>query len=203
VARISSEQALMVTVLADTDIRGAQLTALAQVLLFPENRTQAGFAALVERELLQWGHARVGKKDDSDRGAAIIQFLDAVFQLTCIYPLSFEFSQNLLVFLAENIYSNRFGNFLLASRAIREEDRDCIKKCESVWAELARLTSDTRTAPLYLNPFYVDFKECDIYELKQFPSTKSLRIWNGFFFKKLKEKNADYHIFHRYQQIYS
>jgi hypothetical protein len=49
----------------------------------------------------------------------------------------------------------------------------------------------------------VDFKECDIYELKQFPSAKSLRIWNGFFFKRLKDKNPDYHIFHRYQQIHS
>jgi len=118
VARVTGEQSQVVTILADTDIRGAQLVALAQVLLFPENRTLNGFGALLERELLQWGHAR-GKKEEPDRGAAIIQFLDAVFQLTCIYPLSFEFNQNYLVFLAENVFSNRFGNFLLASRAIK------------------------------------------------------------------------------------
>jgi len=54
----------------------------------------------------------------------------------------------------------------------------------------------------YLNPFYVDFKECDIYELKQYPSLKHLKIWNGFFFKKFRLKNPDYSIFSRYQQLY-
>jgi hypothetical protein len=120
VSRLATDQSMMVTILADSDMRGAQLTALAQVLLFPENRTLAGFGALVERELLQWGQSKA-KKEEPDRGAAVIQFLDAVFQLTCIYPLSFEFNQNLLVVLAENVYSNRFGNFLLVSKAIKEE----------------------------------------------------------------------------------
>lgn len=121
VSRITAEQAQMITILADCDARAAQLVVLAQVLLFPENRTIDGFGALMEREVLQWG--RAGKKEEGDRGAAVIQLLDAVFQLTCIYPLSFEFSQNLLVLLAEHVYSNRFGNFLLAARAIRDDDR--------------------------------------------------------------------------------
>jgi hypothetical protein len=53
----------MITILADTDIRGAQLAALVQVLLFPEYRTLSGFGELMERELLQWGHVRGGKKE--------------------------------------------------------------------------------------------------------------------------------------------
>lgn len=36
-----------VTVLADTEVRGAQLVALAQVLLFPECRTIKGFGDLL------------------------------------------------------------------------------------------------------------------------------------------------------------
>lgn len=44
---MTGEQSQVVTILADTDIRGAQLVALAQVLLFPENRTLNGFGALL------------------------------------------------------------------------------------------------------------------------------------------------------------
>ena len=51
-----------VTVLADTEVRGAQLVSLCQVLLFPECRTFKGFGELVEREFLQWGGMRVSAK---------------------------------------------------------------------------------------------------------------------------------------------
>jgi Myotubularin-like phosphatase domain len=44
ITRMSNEQTLMITIIADSDIRGAQLTALAQVLLFPEYRTLVGFS---------------------------------------------------------------------------------------------------------------------------------------------------------------
>ena len=74
---------------------------------------------------MQWGASRssvMGKKEsEPDRGPALIQFLDAVYQLTNIYPLSFEFRQTFLVFLAEQIYSNHFGNFLLLSKTLKEE----------------------------------------------------------------------------------
>ena len=63
----------------------------------------------------------MGKKDNEpDRGPALIQFLDAVYQLTTIYPLSFEFQQTFLILIAEQIYSNRYGNFLLLSKAYRD-----------------------------------------------------------------------------------
>ena len=44
-----SNHSAHVTVLADTEVRGAQLVALSQVLLFPECRTIKGFGDLVER----------------------------------------------------------------------------------------------------------------------------------------------------------
>jgi hypothetical protein len=52
----------MITILADSDIRGGQLAALAQVLLFPEYRTLSGLSELMERELLQWGYPKGQKK---------------------------------------------------------------------------------------------------------------------------------------------
>lgn len=80
-----------VTILGDSDVRTAQLVALCQVLLFPECRSVKGFGELVEREFLQWGGFRSALKKDAepDRGTALIQFFDCVFQLLSIYPLSF------------------------------------------------------------------------------------------------------------------
>lgn len=49
ITKLSNDQTLMITILADTDVRGAQITALAQVLLFPEYRTLNGFSELIER----------------------------------------------------------------------------------------------------------------------------------------------------------
>jgi myotubularin-related protein 1/2 len=70
---------------------------------------------------LQWGGQRSAQKKEAeaDRGPAFIQFLDCVFQLTNIYPLSFQFRQSLLVFLAEQVYSNHFGNFLILSKTLK------------------------------------------------------------------------------------
>lgn len=81
-----------VTILSDTEIRSAQLSALTQVLLFPECRTLEGFRELLQRQFLQWGSSGVKKEAEGDRGPGLIQFLDAVYQLTVIYPLSFQFS---------------------------------------------------------------------------------------------------------------
>lgn len=47
VSRVVNEQSQMITILADSDIRGGQLAALAQVLLFPEYRTLSGFGELM------------------------------------------------------------------------------------------------------------------------------------------------------------
>lgn len=138
---------------------------------------------------------------EPDRGTALIQFLDCVFQLTSIYPLSFEFSQGLLIFLAEQVYSNRFGNFLLVSKVVKEEERKSILCCGCVWRTVQSWVEQPELACYYLNPFYVDYRECDIYELKQMPSVKQLRVWSGFFFKKFREGNVDYHLFFRHNQL--
>lgn len=33
------------------------------------------------------------------------------------------------------------------------------------------------------------------------PSMKQLKIWSGFFFKKFRDNNPDYHLFHRYNKL--
>jgi hypothetical protein len=52
-----------VTILADSEPRGAQIAALVQVLLFPENRTVLGLGQIIETEFLQIGHSKAFKRD--------------------------------------------------------------------------------------------------------------------------------------------
>lgn len=77
---------------------------------------------LVDKEWLAYGHKfqdRIGqassKSNDAERSPIFIQFLDAVFQLLNQFPSAFEFSERLLVMLAESLYSGRFGNFIYNS----------------------------------------------------------------------------------------
>lgn len=96
------------------------MVSLAQVMMDPTYRTIAGFWSLVEKEWLLFGHPfnqRVGLKAGSNNGKAshvspvFLQFLDAVHQLVRQFPLSFEFNDFFLQFLAYHHVSNRFQDF--------------------------------------------------------------------------------------------
>eukprot|EP00108_Taenia_solium_P002239 TsM_000999000 transcript=TsM_000999000 gene=TsM_000999000 len=97
-----------------------QMVSLAQVMMDPTYRTVSGFWALVEKEWLLFGHPfnqRVGQKAEGNNGKAshvspvFLQFLDAVHQLVRQFPLSFEFNDFFLQFLAYHHVSNRFHDF--------------------------------------------------------------------------------------------
>lgn len=124
-------EGLNVTLMSDWDVRSAQISALVQIISRPESRTIAGFANLIEREFLHfsnWHNPLSKKEKGEEKGIAIIQFLDCVFQLAGVYPLSFEFNEDLLTYLATHVYSRKYGNFLFATRVNSEEDRlRCIK----------------------------------------------------------------------------
>ncbi|KAH8060288.1 phosphatidylinositol-3,5-bisphosphate 3-phosphatase [Aureococcus anophagefferens] len=73
------------------------VAALAQLLLDAECRTMRGFARLVEKDFVAFGHPFAtrlahGRERGGDRGAddqaapILVQFLDAAFQLTALFP---------------------------------------------------------------------------------------------------------------------
>ena len=85
----------------------------------PFYRTIEGFAVLVEKEWISFGHqfairngCDVRKEKKKDRSPIFIQFLHAVHQMTMQYPTAFEFNNNFLLFLCSEIYSNKYGTFL-------------------------------------------------------------------------------------------
>lgn len=48
-----------------------------------------------------------------------------------------------------------------------------------IWAKIAKFKQQ------FTNPFYVDFKECDIYELKRNVGMKNYRLWGSFFLRDI------------------
>jgi hypothetical protein len=61
-----------------------------------------------------------------------LQFLDCVYQILHQLPNSFEFNENLLLFISEHLQSGLFGNFLCNSQKERDELR-VKKNCISLW----------------------------------------------------------------------
>lgn len=68
---------------------------------------------------MRLGHYDRNYKEEQ-RSPVFIQYLDCVRQLLIQFPLHFEYNQELLLFLAEEVYLNKYGTFL----GNCERDRD-------------------------------------------------------------------------------
>lgn len=97
--------------------RTAQVSALTQLLLDGYYRTTRGFLSLIDKEFSQMGHMFARRhntliKEKGSQSPILLQFLDAVQNLSKQNPCCFEFSPNLLVDLAILSYCGLFANFL-------------------------------------------------------------------------------------------
>ncbi|XP_063832173.1 myotubularin-related protein 5-like [Ostrinia nubilalis] len=104
----------------------AQISSLAQICLDPYYRTLEGFRILVEKEWLAMGHkfqqrSNIAATPQQGFTPTFLMFLDAVHQLQKQFPLSFEFNEYYLRFVAYHSVSCRFRTFLLDSEAQRAE----------------------------------------------------------------------------------
>ena len=121
--------------------RTAQVCSIAQLLIDPFYRTFAGFATLVEKEWCAFGHQfhkRSGHGNmnytDDQRSPIFIQFLDCIWQVWNQNPSAFEFNEEFLIFLADSLYSCKFGTFLYNCERQRTE-ANSPDQTISVWAE--------------------------------------------------------------------
>jgi hypothetical protein len=135
--------------------RTPQLVATSQILLDPYYRTFMGFAVLVEKDWLSFGHqfakrsGMIPKKNDgeNERSPIFLQFLDCIYQLMYQFPNEFEFNSEFLLFIAKNYNVNLFGTFMFNN----EEERVKSKAKEttpSVWTYLLNNKEQ------YTNPSY-------------------------------------------------
>ena len=84
-------------------------------------RTYDGFAVLVEKDFLSFGHPfqwRCGHgydsqtRPDNEISPIFLQFLDCCYQLVSQFPHYFEYSTKYIQVVADHVYSCRFGTFL-------------------------------------------------------------------------------------------
>uniref|UniRef100_A0A4X2K2D9 Myotubularin n=1 Tax=Vombatus ursinus TaxID=29139 RepID=A0A4X2K2D9_VOMUR len=110
--------------------RTAQLTSLAMLMLDSYYRTITGFEVLIQKEWISFGHkfaSRIGHGEknyaDTDRSPIFLQFMDCVWQMSKQFPTAFEFNEQFLITILDNLYSCRFGTFLFNSEYAREKEQ--------------------------------------------------------------------------------
>ena len=134
--------------------RTSQLSSLSQILLDPFFRTINGFAVLIEKDWLSFGHQfalrngiSIKQSSEEQSSPIFLQFLDAVHQLQLQYPNSFEFNEKFLIFLAKVHNLNLYGTFMFNNDKHRETN-NAKETTISVWTEIYRNVDP------YLNIYY-------------------------------------------------
>ena len=161
--------------------RTAQVCSLVQIILDPYFRTIEGFAVLIEKDWVSFGHKFAsrngceisnGKIKKKERSPIFIQFLHAVYQITIQYPTAFEFNSYFLLFLCDEIYSNKYGTFLFNNekeKIINNAKNSMI----SIWSDVFYNKNK------YTNYLYRPMNGT----INVKGEMKYLNIWNDFFFK--------------------
>lgn len=139
--------------------RTAQVCALAQLMLDGYYRTLEGFAALVEKDWVAFGHLFArrtghgnGNVNDDQRAPIFLQFIECVWQLMQQAPRAFEYSESLLLETLDAVYSCKYGTFLGNSERARRDMR-VRETTSSLWGDV--LAPGRRAA--FTNPAYAPF----------------------------------------------
>ena len=118
------------------------LSSIVQIILEPYYRTLRGFAVLIEKEWISFGFPfslRNSFKNDNTKkkesSPIFILFLFIVYQFIFQFPNLFEFNEEFLLFLTEEIYTNKFGTFLFDSEKSLEEKKGK-EITVSIWSEI-------------------------------------------------------------------
>ncbi|XP_016384679.1 myotubularin-related protein 9-like isoform X1 [Sinocyclocheilus rhinocerous] len=158
------------------------VSSLAQLVLDPASRTVTGFLCLLEREWIQAGHPFQQRCAHSAYSHARLKqecpifllLLDCVWQVWRQFPLALEFSEALLLRLAQEVYASNYGTFLCNSEQERcaagvKENTHCLFQ--------SLLKPDIEEQ--YLNPLY------EPTDLAIWPSVhpQSLQLWTGMFLR--------------------
>ena len=111
--------------------RTSQLCALSQILLDKYYRTLNGFICLIEKDWISFGHQfryrngfysnfEENVHNENEFSPIFLQWLDAVYQLMTQNYQKFEFSFNLILFIAEELFSGKYGTFMFNNDKERE-----------------------------------------------------------------------------------
>ena len=163
--------------------RTSQLSALSQILLDKYYRTLKGFIVLIEKDWLSFGHQfriRNGfcPKEKRDEFSPIfIQWLDCIYQIIEQNCSKFEFNVNLLNYIAERIYTGKYGTFLFNSEKERKEN-NAKETTISIWNDILEKENE------FKNPIYDEKNEKEIQI-----NYKKIKLWKEYFLRFEKRKN--------------
>ena len=157
--------------------RTSQVCSLVQIILDPYFRTLEGFAVLVEKDWVSFGHQFAIRngcelKPSKERSPIFIQFLHAVYQMIVQYPTAFEFNSYFLLFLSEQIYSNKYGTFLFNCEKEKINNK-AETSMVSIWSDIFYEKNK------YINDLFKPYN--GMLSIKG--EVQYLSIWNEFFFK--------------------
>ncbi|BFU20255.1 myotubularin, putative [Entamoeba histolytica HM-1:IMSS-B] len=123
--------------------RTSQICSLVELMLDPFYRTISGFAVLIEKDWLSFGHqfqTRSGITHDTTNTSPIfLQFLHCVHVLLKQNPYSFEFNDKLLQFLADELFTFKYGTFAFNCEKDRKEIKASLYSA-SIWDDVINMT---------------------------------------------------------------
>lgn len=155
------------------------ISSLAQVMIDGHYRTINGLGTLLEKDWCSFGYdwsRKLGQSailyvdeagegstsnpssinsvspTTSDQSPCIDLFIEALWQLTLQFPMHFEYTESFLIFLLDNVYSGRFGTFLLNSE--KERDANVRDKTVSIWAHINYHIHKLNDSSEFVNFFY-------------------------------------------------
>ena len=187
---ISKEKSTVLIHCSDGWDRTSQLSSISQILLNEYYRTLEGFIILIEKDWMSFGHQfryRNGFYSNNDTPANIckenqfspifIQWLDCIYQLMEQNMDKFEFNENLLIFIAEQVYSGTYGNFLFNSEK-EKEDLNIKNETESIWSYILE------NKKKFMSPIYRKKKDNDgNNDIPLEMNYKKIKIWEDYFFR--------------------
>jgi hypothetical protein len=182
IAKLVSEGNNVLIHCSDGWDRTPQLVAVSQVLLDPYFRTFMGFAVLIEKEFLSFGHqfakrsGMLPKKNEGEKEISpiFLQFIDCIYQLLIQFPTEFEFNVDYLLFIAKNYSVNLFGTFMFNNEEERVKNK-AKETTPSVWTYLLN------NKEIYTNPLYSPNKTKKIITPNY--AYYSYKLWTTYFMR--------------------
>lgn len=161
--------------------RTSQMVSGTELLLDPYYRTIRGFCENIEKEWCTFGHnfarrhgMNNGDFNDSKRSPVFLLYLDVLYQVLYQFPTAFEFNEKLLLFLADNVYSGRFGTFMFNSEAARVE-AEAPTHSVSIWTHILD--------PRYINEFKNERYVRREASVRPSCHMRHMRLWEEYFMR--------------------
>ncbi|GAM26603.1 hypothetical protein SAMD00019534_097780 [Acytostelium subglobosum LB1] len=177
---VDKKGASILTHCSDGWDRTSQLVALSQLLLDPYYRTLQGFQVLIEKEWLSYGHqfthrcAHVYHSNGEEEFSPIfIMFVDSVWQLTNLFPTTFQFNESFLITLLEALYNCKYGTFLFNHQKERVYKTIRNGAIVSIWAYV------NSNKEQFTNSFYIQDHKPIFHQFAQY----DIQFWSNYYFR--------------------